>query len=246
MKFVYATAMALFAAAASAAPTSTVEKRSSICGQWDSVTTGVYTLYQDLWNEAEGSGSQCSQVKSLSGSNIAWSTSWSWADNSNQVKSYANVVTKVTSTKLSGISKIASVWDWSYTGSNIVADVSYDIFTSATSGGSNAYEIMIWLAALGGAGPISSTGSAIATVTLAGHSFKLYKGLNGSTTVFSFVAVSEVTSFSGDIKTFLTYLINNQGLSSSQYLTSIGAGTEPFTGSSAVFTTSDYSLTVTY
>jgi xyloglucan-specific endo-beta-1,4-glucanase len=49
-----------------------------------------------------------------------------------------------------------SSWSWSYTGSDLVADVSYDMFTSSSAGGSNEYEIMIWLAALGGAGPISS------------------------------------------------------------------------------------------
>jgi xyloglucan-specific endo-beta-1,4-glucanase len=157
------------------------------------------------------------------------SHSWSWSGGSNQVKSYANIVTKITSKQLSAIKTIPSTWAWSYTGSNIVADVSYDLFTSATAGGSNAYEIMIWLAALGGAGPISSTGSPVATVTLAGNSFKLYKGPNGSTTVFSFVAVNQVTNFNGDIKTFLQYLITNQGLPSTQYLTSVGAGTEPFT-----------------
>lgn len=154
---------------------------------------------------------------------------WSWAGGSSSVKSYANAVVSLTSTQLSGISKIPSSWAWSYTGSNIVADVSYDIFTSNTKGGSNNYEIMIWLAALGGAGPISSTGSPVATVTLAGTTWKLYKGPNGSTTVFSFVAESQQTNFSGDLKTFLQYLISNQGLPSSQYLTSIGAGTEPFT-----------------
>ncbi len=131
---------------------------------------------------------------------------------------------------------------------------------------SNKVDILIsWLVdAIGGAGPISSTKSAIATVTLAGVSFNLYKGPNGSTTVYSFVASSAVsaaiskhwkritliqafpqaTSFSGDIKAFLTYLINNQSFPKAQYLTSIGAGTEPFTGSSAVFTTSAYSLVV--
>lgn len=82
MKYSYASALALFAAAASAAPTSTIEKRASICGQWDSATTGSYTLYQDLWNESEGSGSQCSQINSLSGTDVAWSTSWSWENNS--------------------------------------------------------------------------------------------------------------------------------------------------------------------
>ena len=118
----------------------------------------------------------------------------------------------------------------SYTGSDIVADVSYDMFTSSSASGSNEYEIMIWLAALGGAGPISSTGSPVATVTIDGVSFKLYSGANGSTTVYSFVAASEATSFSGDILNFFKYLESNEGFSSSQYLLSIGAGTEPFTG----------------
>jgi len=103
---------------------------------------------------------------------------------------------------------------------------------------------MIWLAALGGAGPISSTGSAIATVSVGGVSFKLYKGPNGSTTVYSFVAASQATNFSADLKDFFTYLINSQSFPSSQYLLSIGAGTEPFSGSNAVLTTSAYSCVV--
>lgn len=84
-------------------------------------------------------------------------------------------------------------------------------------------------------GPISSTYSSsgaatpIATPTIDGHTWNLYKGPNGDTTVFSFVAPSEITSFSGDIKAFFTYLIDNEGFSSSQYLTSVGAGTGTFT-----------------
>ena len=112
-----------------------------------------------------------------------------------------------------------------------MADVSYDMFTSSTSGGSSDYEIMVWLAAIGGAGPISSTGSPVATgISIDGVTFSLYSGYNGSTRVFSFVAASETYYFSGDILNFFKYLESNQGLSSSQYLTSIGAGTEPFTG----------------
>lgn len=88
---------------------------------------------------------------------------------------------------------------------------------------------MIWLAALGGAGPISSTGSTVATPTIGDNEFELYSGANGDTTVYSFVATSEITEFSGDLMDFFNYLIDNEGLSSSQYITSIGAGTEPFT-----------------
>lgn len=105
---------------------------------------------------------------------------------------------------------------------------------------------MIWLAALGGAGPIPSTGSPVATPTIAGNTWKLYTGPNGDTTVFSFVAESEVTSFSGDLMDFFDYLTENEGLSTSQYLTSIGAGTEPFTGSDAELKVTGYSTTVTY
>lgn len=62
--------------------------------------------------------------------------------------------------------------------------------------------------------------------------------------VFSFVASSQVTNFSGDLKAFLTYLTSNRGMSTSQYVNSIGAGTEPFVGSNAVLTTSAYSVAV--
>ena len=134
---------------------------------------------------------------------------------------------------------------YSYSGSNIIADVSYDSFlgTSATSAAS--YEVMIWLSAIGGAGPISSTGSPIATPTIGSTAFNLYEGPNGSMKVYSFVAQSKsVTNYSGDLMTFYKYLETNFGVSSSLYVQSIGAGTEPFTGTDAKFTTSAYSITV--
>lgn len=89
---------------------------------------------------------------------------------------------------------------------------------------------MVWLAALGGAGPISSTGSPVATVTINNISFKLYSGPNGDTTVYSFVAVDEATSFDGDLMDFFDYLVENEGFETEQYITTLEAGTEPFTG----------------
>jgi Glycosyl hydrolase family 12. len=117
------------------------------------------------------------------------------------------------------------------------------MFLSSSASGSDEYEIMVWLAALGGAGPISSTGSAIATTTINGVTFKLYEGLNGSMTVYSFVAESTTTSFSGDMLEFFTYLVDNEGLSFSLYLVGVQAGTEPFTGT-AELTVSEYSVAV--
>jgi xyloglucan-specific endo-beta-1,4-glucanase len=168
-------------------------------------------------------------------------------DRSSSVKSYANVVlsSSVNSGKtFNSISKMPTTWKYSYTGSSIVADVAYDLFSSSSSSGSSEYEVMIWLAALGGAGPISSTGSTIATPTIDGVSWKLYDGYNGAMHVYSFVASSQVTSFSGDIMDFINWLSTNEGYPKSQYLTSIGAGTEPFTGSGAKLTTTAYSLTL--
>lgn len=130
------------------------------------------------------------------------------------------------------------------TGTNVVADVAYDLFTSSSADGDEEYEIMIWLAALGGAGPISSTGSTIATPTVGGQSWSLYSGPNGQMTVFSFVASSTTEDFSADLNDFLKYLQEEQGLPSSQYLTHVQAGTEPFSGKDVKFTTSSYSVSV--
>lgn len=102
---------------------------------------------------------------------------------------------------------------------------------------------MIWLAALGGAGPISSTGSPVATTTIAGVMWKLSSGENGNMTAYSFVASATTTSFSGDLLEFLKYLQTKQGLSSSLYLIDVQAGTEPFTGSAAL-SVSSYSAAV--
>ncbi|KAL0253187.1 hypothetical protein SLS55_010640 [Diplodia seriata] len=240
---------ALFWAAAStavsAAPSaSPLERRADFCGDWDTSKNGVYTTYNNLWGRSTSgvSGSQCTGVDSFSSNTISWHTSWTWAGVPNQVKSYANVVVDLTAKKLSAISSINSIWRWSYTGDNLVADVAYDLFTSSTPTGSEEYEIMIWVGSYGGAGPISSTGSAIATVTLAGNTWKLYKGPNGQMTVFSFVATKTVNNFSGNLNDFIKYLTSSQGLPTSQYLTHVSAGTEPFTGSNAKFTTSSFTV----
>ncbi|KAK1622661.1 family 12 glycosyl hydrolase [Colletotrichum phormii] len=231
-------------ALASPTPTNVEKRATTYCGQWDSAVTGTYTVYNNLWGMSSGSGSQCTTLTGLSGSNLQWSTAWSWSGGQYNVKSYANAVVNVSKKALSAISSIPSTWNWSYSGTGIVANVAYDLFTSSTATGDAQYEIMIWLGSLGGAGPISATGSTIATPTVAGRTWNLYKGVNGQMTVFSFVAPSNVQSFSGDLKAFATYLINNQGLPSSQILQSIGAGTEPFVGSNAKFTTTAYTASL--
>lgn len=125
-----------------------------------------------------------------------------------------------------------------------MADVAYDLFTSSSADGDSEYEIMIWLAALGGAGPISSTGKPIGKPTVGGTTWDLYLGPNGQMQVYSFVASSSVENFSADLVDFLKYLQENQKLSSSQYLTHVQAGTEPFSGSDAKMSVSSFKVSV--
>lgn len=132
----------------------------------------------------------------------------------------------------------------SYSGDDIVANVALDLFLSSTSDGSPEYEIMIWVGAIGGAGPISSTGSPIATPTVNGVTWDLYYGLNSQMKVYSFVAPTQQTAFSADLVDFVDNLVSAQGMPTSQYFQTIGAGTEPFQGSNAVFTTTKFSVTV--
>ncbi|EIW75755.1 hypothetical protein CONPUDRAFT_159157 [Coniophora puteana RWD-64-598 SS2] len=226
---------------------------SQVCGQYDTVTAGNYELLTDLWGESDAtSGSQCSQITSQSGSDIAWTTTWTWTGGSS-VKSFSNIqLNEGINVQLSTISSMPTTWDWSYAYSGtIVADVAYDTFTSATSGGSAAYEIMVWMANYN-AGPISATygsdGSPTpiaSDITIGSYTWNLYSGSNGSNAVYSFLPTSgDITSFSGDLYAFFQYLIDNEGLSSSQYLTTAQGGTEPTSGSDATLTTTQYSLAI--
>jgi xyloglucan-specific endo-beta-1,4-glucanase len=115
MKFIQVIGLSLlFSSTSLASPTKTLKERSTeICGQWDTVATGSYTIYQDLWGEAAAtSGSQCTTVDA--DSPLKWSTAWTWAGGSSDVKSYANAVVTASSQQISSISSIESSWAWSY------------------------------------------------------------------------------------------------------------------------------------
>ncbi|KAI9063623.1 glycoside hydrolase family 12 protein [Trametes sanguinea] len=234
---------------ASAIPTELVARQgvdtSSHCGQWDTVTAGPYSLLLDQWGkDGASSGSQCANVVSLSGNTISWKTTWTWTGGTG-VKSFTNVqLNQGINKQLSAISSMPSTWKWSQsTSGTIVADIAYDLFTSNTAGGSNVNEIMIWLANFN-AGPISSQyGSdgkpvpVASNLSIAGHTWNLYSGSNGANNVFSFLPTSgTITSFSGDIKAFLTYLTQHEGVSTSQYLVTAQAGTEATSGSATLTT----------
>ena len=100
----------------SAAPTRALEPRgASQCGQYTSISTGTFTIATNEWGASYGTGSQCSQINGLTGSSLAWQTTWTWANGVNNVKSYTNVQSSTTSCKqISAIKSIPTTWSWRY------------------------------------------------------------------------------------------------------------------------------------
>ncbi|KAF5356771.1 hypothetical protein D9756_006704 [Leucocoprinus leucothites] len=219
----------------------------TISGQFDCLPAGSYTLCQNLWGKNSGSGSETSTLNSASGNSVSWSTTWNWSGGDNSVKSYPNVESSSAKGKqLSSIGSAPTTWNWSYQSqSNVRADVAYDVWLGTARSGNPAssassYEIMIWLS---GKGSIQPIGSVVASnINVGGHTWNLWKGPNQNWQVLSFVSTSgDITNFNSDLKAFFNYLVQNQGVSASQYVQSIQAGTEPFTGS-ATLVTSSYSV----
>lgn len=240
----------LLAASAAATPTATIDKRAQTwCDSFGSLQTNGYVVYHNNWGSGSASsGRQCTTFDKVnSGNSFVWSTEWTWVGGAGQVKSYANVALEKVHKKLSQIKSIPSKWTWryvklskstkmistnstSYTGTNMISNVSYDLWLAPSTTAKNSHEIMVWVGAYGGAGPISETGSTIATPTVLGSKWKLFKGTNDGVIVFSFVAEKNIGNFEGDLNEFYKYLTSNQGVSKDLYVTSLQAGTEPFEG----------------
>lgn len=224
-----------------------------ISGKWDSVPAGQYSLFNDLWNEqnAEWGSWQTSQITSMSGNTVAWTTTYNWIGGS-QVKSFADIQLNAgINQQLSAISSMPTAWQWSLSPNGSVScDVAYDLFTSYNPGGSAVNEIMIWLANVN-SGPISynynATGQAIPIATniqLEGYTWNLYSGFNSVNKVYSFLPTGdEIESFNGDIYPFISYLVDNGSIDSSQYLITAQAGTEVLSGAGQ-FDTEAYSLAI--
>jgi len=249
-------ALILLLPLALAAPATDLEVRdadaTTFCGQWDTSTNGNYELLLDQWGlSGATSGSDCASITSLSGQNLAWTTTWNWVGGTG-VKSFTNIQLNTNINKqLSAISSIKTSWFWTINYSKTpVCDVAYDLFTANSPGGSATNEIMIWLANYQ-AGPISSqynsAGQPVpiaSDVSIGGYTWNLYSGSNGANAVWSFLTTAtSITNFQSDAMDFLNYLIEHEGLSSSQYLTTFQAGTEATSGS-ATLTTTSYSAVI--
>lgn len=258
-----------------AAPTKFATRASSVCDAFSNVVAGSYQVENDAWGSASGTGSQCAQIDGLTGNSLAWSTTFSWADNPNSVKSYANAYSPsgTPCKPLNQFNSIPTTWEWRYVlslkssyfsckeqqtssraafdrftdkfdsySTSITGDVSYDAFLATSCddpGDAHVYEVMVWLATLGGLNPIGTLQS---TVQIGGASYNLWSGMNGATTVYSFVAATTTNSFKGDLMNFFNYLKDNKGVDTTLNLSSVQAGTEVSIGNAAKFITSRFTI----
>ncbi|KAL2190527.1 glycoside hydrolase family 12 protein [Thermothelomyces heterothallicus CBS 203.75] len=239
----------LLSSVAAASPLTALDKRqqATLCEQYGYWSGNGYEVNNNNWGKDSASGGhQCTYVDGSSSSGVAWHTTWQWDGGQNQVKSFANCGLQVPKGRtISSISNLQTSISWSYSNTNIRANVAYDLFTAAdpnhaTSSGD--YELMIWLARFGDVYPI---GSSQGHVNVAGQDWELWTGFNGNMRVYSFVAPSPRNSFSANVKDFFNYLQSNQGFpASSQYLLIFQAGTEPFTGGETTLTVNNYSAKV--
>lgn len=109
--------------AAPTTPSKTIEARSiSQCGQYSSIASGAYTLYSNEWGASTSgtTGSQCSYITGLqNGNSLQWYTTWTWANNPTQVKSYTNAEVSIPQKAINAYKSIATTWQWSYTGTSL-------------------------------------------------------------------------------------------------------------------------------
>ncbi|GGL91810.1 glycosyl hydrolase family 5 [Streptomyces fumigatiscleroticus] len=128
--------------------------------------------------------------------------------------------------QISGISSAPSSISYGYV-SDAVYDAAYDIWLDPTprTDGVNRTEIMIWFNKVG---PVQPVGSQVGTATVAGRSWQVWSGNNGSNDVLSFVAPSAIGSWSFDVMDFVRQAVSRGLAQNSWYLTSIQAGFEPW------------------
>ena len=221
-----------------------------MCDQWAKIDSASFRTFNDLWGMGSASaGSKgCITKTGESDGSVSFKSTWTFLGNPTSVKAYPNSVfkgdDKIGGVLIKDLPAIQSTFDWKYDGSNLDADVAYDLFMGSAAGyemessSGFTYEIMIWLAALGGAAPIGADKPAVSVAVPGCDTWNLYSGSNGVQTVYSFVSPSKnMPSFDCDLTGFVKALITKGLVDGSKlYLKHIAAGTEPFTGSNAVFT----------
>lgn len=214
------------------ATSGTAQADTTICDQYGSTTIqGRYVVQNNRWGT---SAQQCINVTST-GFRIA--TQQGSSPTNGAPVSYPSVFLGCHYTncspgstlpmQVSRIRNATSSISYQYAGGTYNA--SYDIWLDPTpkTNGVNQMEIMIWF---NRQGPIQPIGSAVGNTTIAGRSWQVWRGSNGSNNVISYVASSTINSWSFNVLDFINDVRARGAITNSWYLTSIQAGFEPWNG----------------
>jgi hypothetical protein len=177
--------------------------------QYASYSTGGYTIYNDEWGS--GHGSQTLWVDSASN----WGV-YSTQPSTSGVKSYAND-SKPIGTALNSLTSVSSSFNESSPGSGNW-ESAYDIWLNGS-----AIEVMVWTDVSGDVAPL---GTDEGTVTLAGSTWSLYAGSNGSNPTYSLVRSGNETSGTVNLLYLLQYLENTKKYFSDPTLSTVQYGWE--------------------
>src|ERR1035437_4943655 len=205
-----------------------------MCDQWGSTTQGNYAVMNNRWGTT---ATQCINVTS-SGFQVTQQDGTS--STSGAPVSYPAIYLGCHYTvcspnsplpmQISQISSAPSSTTETYPGSGTY-DAAYDIWLNDTTDVSKVQktEIMIWMSHAGSVQPI---GSQTGSVRLAGYSWAVWTGNNGSNNVVSYELGSGISSFSFNVMDFVNDTLSrgSQYGNSSWYLSSVQDGFEPWSG----------------
>ncbi|WP_449343582.1 GH12 family glycosyl hydrolase domain-containing protein [Streptomyces lusitanus] len=222
---------ALAALAALLTATAPAQADTTICEEFGStVIQGRYVVQNNRW------GTSATQCVTATNSGFRVTQADGSVPTNGAPKSYPSVFNGCHYTncspgtalpaRISGISSAPSSISYSYV-DNAVYNASYDIWLDPTprTDGVNRTEIMIWFNRVG---PIQPIGSQVGTATVAGRTWEVWSGGNGTNDVLSFVAPSAISSWSFDVMDFVRETVAHGKAGNDWYLTSIQAGFEPW------------------
>ncbi|MFF6813689.1 cellulose binding domain-containing protein [Streptomyces sp. NPDC012403] len=222
---------ALAVVAALVTGTAPAQADTTICEQYGSTTIqGRYVVQNNRW------GTSATQCVTATDTGFRVAQADGSVPTNGAPKSYPSVFNGCHYTncspgtalpaRISGITGAPSSISYGYV-SDAVYNASYDIWLDPTprTDGVNRTEIMIWLNKVG---PIQPIGSQVGTATVAGRTWQVWSGGNGSNDVLSFVAPSAISNFSFDVMDFVRETVARGMAQNDWYLTSVQAGFEPW------------------
>lgn len=222
---------ALAALAALLTATAPAQADTTICEEFGStVIQGRYVVQNNRW------GTSATQCVTATDSGFRVTQADGSVPTNGAPKSYPSVFNGCHYTncspgtalpaRISGISSAPSSISYGFV-DNAVYNASYDIWLDPTprTDGVNRTEIMIWFNRVGQIQPI---GSQVGTASVAGRTWEVWSGGNGTNDVLSFVAPSAMSSWSFDVMDFVRATVARGLAGNDWYLTSIQAGFEPW------------------